>query len=254
MPPGSAVRRRSIRLVRDGPDGWGTQTRLRWGIPDALIAFVLGVVASVPAAVGLQAGEAMGAGRTFLGIVLQNAAIVLTCWVVSVMKGQRSLARDFGFPTRAELRIGVVTAWIAIGVVASVGVALLLRPIEELGNFEESAQDVARTLRHADGLSLVLLLVGIVVVAPVVEELLFRGLLLRALQRRFTTPAAVAVSAFVFAAVHLAGGRDAYAVVPGLFLLGLAAGVLAARSGNLTRSIALHMGFNLLSAVALVLS
>jgi hypothetical protein len=89
----------------------------------------------------------------------------------------------------------------------------------------------------------------------VVEELLFRGALLRALLRRTTPAGAIFVSAMVFALVHPLGDPEvgSVIVVPAILALGLVSGYLAVRSGNLSRSIMLHMGFNLLT-VALVLA
>lgn len=228
--------------------------RIRWGIPDAAIAWAVGFLAAVPALAGLEPGETVDAGRTAAAVVLQNAGIVAVLWMISRWKGQDSMVRDFGFPSAATVSVRRVGTWIAYGVLGSVAVNLILLPIQRLGDLDQSAQDVARTVRHARGPSLVALLVAVVVVAPLVEELLFRGVLLRGLQRRFTTPVAVVGSALVFAGLHVTGGSEAYAVVPGLFLLGIVSGVVAVRTGELTRSVLLHMGFNLLSAVLLVLS
>jgi membrane protease YdiL (CAAX protease family) len=59
----------------------------------------------------------------------------------------------------------------------------------------------------------------------------------------------------VFALVHPLGDPEvgSVIVVPAILALGLVSGYLAVRSGNLSRSIMLHMGFNLLT-VALVLA
>lgn len=234
------------------PFGDAGETRIRWGIPDAVVAWIAGLVVSIPASVGLAPGEPIGPVRTTAAVVLQNVGIVAALWLISRFKGQDSLVRDFGFPRADWFTPGVVAAWLALGVAGSIVVNLALLPIQRLGHLDQNAQDVARTVRHAHGPALAGLFLAIVVVAPLVEELLFRGVLLRALQRRFTTSVAIVGSALVFAAAHILGGADAYAVVPGLFLLGIASGVTAVRSGNLTRSVLLHAGFNLLSAVLLV--
>ena len=236
-----------------GPVAARPAVRLRWGIPDAFIAWAVGFAASFPAVIGLKAGASLGPGRTFLAVVLQNVGIVAALWLISVLKGQHSIVRDFGFPAAPSLRPTVVGVWVGAGVGGSVVVNLLLWPIERIGHLQETTQDVARTVTHARGLALVLLFVAIVLVAPIVEELLFRGVLLRSLQRRFSTPVAVFLSALAFGAAHIPGGGQAYALVPGLVLLGLVSGVLAARSGDLTRSICLHVGFNFLSWLFLVL-
>ena len=49
---------------------------------------------------------------------------------------------------------------------------------------------------------MVAVFVSVCVVAPIVEEILFRGLLFRALGRQFALPVAAALSAAVFAGLH----------------------------------------------------
>jgi membrane protease YdiL (CAAX protease family) len=119
--------------------------------------------------------------------------------------------------------------WLAVGVLLQVGSAGLVGLLEEVGGGLDQ-QEAARTLARSDGPELVLLVVGVVVVAPLAEELLFRGLLLRSLLRRTTAPAAVAISAGVFAVVHLLDPSAAPYLVP-LAIVGLVAGWLAVRSG-----------------------
>ena len=87
--------------------------------------------------------------------------------------------------------------------------------------------------------------------APVAEELLFRGLLLRALRRRVTVVVAVGVQAIVFALVHplLSPTLGDFAVVPALFALAVVSGVLAVRRGDISASIFLHVGFNLITVL-----
>ena len=92
--------------------------------------------------------------------------------------------------------------------------------------------------------------------APIFEELVFRGLLLRALLARMGPNWAIAVSALTFGSVHFLGGNalGTLAVLPALVGIGAISGVLAVRSGELSQSILLHMGFNLLAVAGALLS
>src|SRR6185295_13543668 len=63
--------------------------------------------------------------------------------------------------------------------------------------------------------------VGVVLIAPVAEELLFRGVLLRSLLRRVSPFTAVSVAAVVFAVVHVLGDLGTGYYVPAFLLLGL---------------------------------
>jgi membrane protease YdiL (CAAX protease family) len=97
-----------------------------------------------------------------------------------------------------------------------------------------------------------LLFPGVVLLAPIAEELLFRGALLRSLQRRTTTGMAVFVSALIFAVIHLVDPDTNY-YVPAFLLLGLVGGWRAVVTGDLTKSIFLHAGFNLVASLFIVL-
>ncbi len=94
---------------------------------------------------------------------------------------------------------------------------------------------------------------AVVVLAPVTEELLFRGTLLRSLLRKISPDAAVFVAAGAFGLVHILGDPSVGSLVafPAIVLLGVVSGYQAAKTGNLSRSILLHMGFNALSVVLL---
>lgn len=76
--------------------------------------------------------------------------------------------------------------------------------------------------------------------APVGEELVFRGLLLRACLRHVSFPVANGLQALLFAAMHYD-----LAAFPFLFAFGLGAGWVARRSGGLLAPMVMHGVFNL---------
>ncbi|ANH66961.1 CPBP family intramembrane glutamic endopeptidase [Mitsuaria sp. 7] len=77
------------------------------------------------------------------------------------------------------------------------------------------------------------------VVAPVVEELLFRGVLLRGFLKRYPRGLAIGYSALYFGVAHLNIYQFCLA-----FLLGLLLGLLYERGRSLMPCIALHAAFN----------
>ncbi|KAL1551022.1 membrane-embedded CAAX protease MroQ-like [Salvia divinorum] len=91
-------------------------------------------------------------------------------------------------------------------------------------------------------------LVGIVgVLAPILEETVFRGFFMVALTKWLPTPIAVLVSAAVFAGAHLTPGE-----FPQLFVLGTALGLTYAQTRNLLAPITIHAFWN--SGVILLLT
>jgi uncharacterized protein len=83
---------------------------------------------------------------------------------------------------------------------------------------------------------------AIAIAAPLVEELLFRGLLQNALAKHLPIWGAIILSSFLFSLVHL----QPYAI-PGLMSLGIAFGYLYHRTGSLRTNILLHMANNALA-------
>ena len=94
---------------------------------------------------------------------------------------------------------------------------------------------------------LALLVIG---VAPFVEELVFRGVLLSGLASRMRIGWAMLVSAIVFGCVHLPDFKFAWYPVPALVLLGLVLAWLRVRTRSLWPSITLHAANNFFAVLA----
>ena len=99
------------------------------------------------------------------------------------------------------------------------------------------------TLFHADGDGHddVWLWVGAIFIGPVVEECMFRGVLLRGLLTRYKPVTAVLLSSVLFGLIHV----RLHQVVPAT-LLGLLFGIVFLKSRSLIHTILLHMLSNTL--------
>lgn len=237
--------------------------RIRWGVPAALLAWIVGIVAAgiaasiVATAANVRSDRLSDDVGVLLGSVVgQSAGVIGTLAIVARTRGRGSLGADFGLVARLP-----GDSWLAAGrwLLAGVGLQLLSVPFLQLlvdvhGKVE--TQEVVQQFEKARGPSLVLFAIVVVTVAPLAEELLFRGALLRALLRRTTPAWAAFASAAAFAAVHPLASPTFGSViaVPALFALGLISAGLAIRTGNLSASILLHAGFNLLTAVSVLAS
>lgn len=103
-------------------------------------------------------------------------------------------------------------------------------------------------LTTGDPLALTCLALTAVVIAPLFEETLFRGVLLPVLARHWGAAAGVGVSALVFGLAHLSLGE----LTP-LTLLGLALGWLRLRHGRLGPCVLMHGLWNGLTFLNLIL-
>lgn len=240
------------------PRGLGGRERpRRWGLGDAAAGMAVGVVLSSTAAsiwLGATGSEELGLGGKELGQLALWVGLVGCVLWASRRKGSGSLAEDFGWRIRpVDLAIGVAVAVAAQLFLAQV-VARLLEPL--VGDPEVASRPVQELVDSAGGARFVGLLLFVAVGAPIVEELFFRGLLLRSLQRRVRNDTlAVVLSGALFAAPHIQAlpGGALVLVLLSLFLLGIALAALAARTGRLGPGIVAHSAFNAISLVTVLL-
>jgi len=228
-----------------------TRPSVRWGLGDVVWIWFAGLLVGAVAgtiAAGLR-GRSTGLDPDGLdlaiGLFAQNGAILAGLAVLSRTRGLGSMRRDFGLIVRVRdwpwMVAGVFIQFVAFGMV------LLLEQIAP----DLPEQQAAETVQHSQGPEIVLVVLGVALLAPLVEELLFRGLLLRSLLRRFSPVVSVLVSSVVFAGVHLLDPSTASLMAP-LLLLAVVSGIRAVRTGDLSQSILLHVGFNLVSAIFLL--
>jgi membrane protease YdiL (CAAX protease family) len=196
---------------------------------------------------GVIRDRALGDLLSYLVVWLPLLAAALTfCFLL----GSRSLGRDLGLRFRPlDLLWGLT-----LGLIARV-----MATVFEIAGYGQMVSGGALLDEPAHDLWWVFVVIlAPVVVSPVVEELFFRGLVLRAVSRavadngaarRWALGIAVVVSAVTFALIHLIGvGSPTAAVVIGLstLLFGLGAGALAAVTGRLGGAIVAHVVFNAL--------
>ena len=235
------------------PEPLTRPARIAWGLPDALLCWLAGYLGAILASFPLYASHGGTDIDTKLvfGIILpaQQLTVVLAVVYVTRLKGQKSLARDFGL----VIRLNDAKALI-VGAVLEVALTLALIPILQLDPDAQNQQLLSDLKEHRDAATVVLFVIGAVIFAPVVEELLFRGVLLRALLRRTEPVTAVFGSAIIFALVHYIGDPNTLPFLPALTGLGAVLAVVALRSGDLSTSIFIHAGFNLTTTILFLAS
>jgi membrane protease YdiL (CAAX protease family) len=114
-------------------------------------------------------------------------------------------------------------------------------------NLQTEASKPAEDLtKHAHGFGFFVFAVLLVVGAPVVEEIFYRGLLLRSLTRYLSPALAVVVCGVVFGAAHFN-----WVTLAGLAGFGIVLAFLANRYGRLGPNILAHSAFNLVAVIGL---
>jgi membrane protease YdiL (CAAX protease family) len=180
---------------------------------------------------------------TIWGLVLASLLMLVLLWFylrkadrVAVVKldrwSQISAAKTVGL---AALAIG---AGLAFNYVYS---TFVFPDVEMQATLNALIKAIPETLQNK-----VLLFITIAVIAPVLEEVLFRGLLQNSLANRMPTWAAILIASAIFGAAHL----DLTAFAP-LMAMGMAFGFLYHKTGSLRVNIAMHVVNN---AAAILLS
>lgn len=127
--------------------------------------------------------------------------------------------------------------------------AFVQLPLAEIGNLVQevwpvSFDELARRHRLMNPTTWwggVSVLLAFVLVAPITEELLFRGWLLQDLKEQYGTGRALVWSSLLFGFVHIEPAAVLYATLGGLVL-----GAVALRTKSTLASIAMHAGVNAL--------
>lgn len=239
-----------------GPsDGPSRTDAPRWGFPDVVIAFVFAQIASAVGFVVFAAvqGTPVGELTTESLSITEVAILQLPLWfgllgvpiVATRLRGRGPV-----------LDLGLRSTWRDIPTGLGIGLAsqLILVPLVTLPVFLLSDVDQARLEEpareltdKAQGAGVLVLVFVVVVAAPLAEEVFFRGLLQRTLQRHWSTVPAIGATSIVFGVSHFQ-----LLQFPALAAFGVVLSIVAHRTGRLGRNIWAHVGFNATTVIALL--
>ncbi len=222
--------------------------RSSWGLGDVgyglLIWFILNIAASMVAVGMATAGEGTPPAAILVALAASWLSFIGWPIVVARWRGNGPVI-DFGLRWRwSDLGWGVVYG------IASLIVAIVLAVLTQAvaGEFESSAGDMAKNFAH-NLVFLAILAVGAGLMAPIAEEIFFRGLTFSAFAKRRLPPlVAVVASAAVFAVIHLEPVRFLL-----LFGVGIVFGLARWHTGSTVTAIYAHMINNIPGAIAIAL-
>jgi len=224
---------------------WAT---LGWGAGAALVLVVsqtLGAIAYLAWAGGLNSGLPIPTENLESnGAMLSAAFLFSTPLVLAYFALAVRLARvPFGeymalhWPRWRDILIGI-GALIAVLVVAGIGATL---SGQEMPDF---MTDTFRTARDAGMLPLFFF--SFAVLAPVQEELFFRGFLYRGLSTSIGPWVTIVLTSIVWSLVHL---QYDWFFIGEIFVLGVVFGWLRMKSGSTILTMLLHGGMNTLAVL-----
>jgi hypothetical protein len=214
-----------------------------WTYADPIWVFLGGLAASFMAAIPL----ALRYGDS--GVPAQFGGMAFVIFVLWRSRDPRPLGEALG------LRIRMADSWaLVVGVALQIGAGVLLLALRELLPISDPPdQGITESLEVIEGAGVKLVALFVVVaLAPTVEEIMFRGMLLSRLLRSFGRHTAVVISAAAFAVSHVIGDPNSWFASIALLPVGMGLGYLALSCRSLSRAIWAHAGVNLLAAIGLL--
>lgn len=244
--------------VKRGLDGRPLATWRWWEVLGfTLLGFFLGSIAVVP--IVLVVGTtttpsgASGASELLQGIVVD--LILLGTLFVWLRSRHPTWWQIIGFPTRQrlakEIAIGAGLG-LVVRLIAGVASALFL-----IGLQHATDRTVDMPQQVSSGLSVTgfaLFAVYAVIVAPITEEFVFRGLLYRSVRDRWGVAWGAIASAVPFGLVHFIPGQpwpNVLALQLTMVVTGVGLALIYERRGTVVADMAGHAAFNLLAVVVL---
>ena len=228
---------------------------VRWGLSDVVVGLLVAQLTATLGGVLILLGTGH-AGKDGLDTAPLAVLFLLQLplwlgylgwtWFISRTKG-RGIRVDFGLHATARDAV--------IGLATGVGTQLVLVPLLYIPILrlwrDQDPGEVAQDLvdRASSPFDTVVLVVLVVVCAPIIEEIFYRGLVLRSIENKLGTGWAVGLSAVLFGAIHLQ-----LLQFPALALFGAVAALLTVRTRRLGPAIWAHVGFNATTVAVLLAS
>ena len=165
-------------------------------------------------------------------------------FLLAKLQHQQSFWKSLGRKKPTTMQ---VAGYLAGGGVLAVAVSLALSMRPDTQGFPLEKLFNSRTASFAIG-------AFAICVAPVVEELVFRGLLFAIIERAVGMRFAVVITAFLFAGLHIPEYWHAWNHLVMILVVGLVFSLARGITGSLAPSIILHIGYNSLMMAGLFFS
>ncbi len=229
-----------------------TPYSLPWSLPNAL--GILGLFVGVQISLGLliqvlSANTFQATPSLFSFFVIIVASHLITwvgVWWVSQRRHRQGYAY-LGLGTKPAFKTLIKA--ILLGLAAQILGVLLLQLFPPPPDLETPF----KRLMNSGALGIGMLTMMAVIMAPLLEEVLFRGLLQPALAR-WGAWIAIGISAVLFSALHAIQLQGYWPGLTSIFLVGMVLGWLRHRTGLLWASIACHAAYNGLAIVLLLIA
>lgn len=178
-----------------------------------------------------------------LGWLPAHLLTLALVWAIGTRLGKRSVKEVFGWSWSPNFGLWKSSA---------LALALFLVTLLLIGFFGGQRTDLDRILESSRAAAVSLAIIA-VATAPLVEEMIYRGLLYSAFQRVIGQWGAVAVVASMFAGLHVVQYWPNAGAISSITLLSVVLTVIRARTGRLLPCFVVHLVFNGIQSIIIVL-
>jgi len=226
--------------------------RAREGIFVAALGIITGLFLSalVAAIIRPHAGSLTDDQRNVLTLAvtaLIELSLGVWVWMWVRIRHRRGL-KALGFRFRpADVGAGLLAAFVGL-IAANIVTQIYISITQRITHHTYHQPKQLPSHLHGAG-QLSLAFVAVVVIAPIAEELFFRGFLYQALRKWLGASRGIVFSAAIFAMAHFSP-----VLIFAIFPLGVVLGFVFDRRGSVVASITTHMTYNLIGFIALVVS
>lgn len=220
-----------------------------WIVAGVAMSIVLGrVLAHV---LGEHVAHLASLGVIALYVPLYSG-LAATCLLVSRRFGSGRVSSDFGW----RFQLGDLLRGLLVWVVAGLAAGLATSPWHADRVVRRTSDLLHYSDTHAPIVATIVFVASALLAAPLLEELVFRGALLRSLTPRVGTRGAIVVQAVCFGAYHFAPefGRWNIPNMVATAMIGLVAGIAATRWRRLGPGMVAHALFNTIHVIVIFTS
>ena len=206
-----------------------------WGILGIMIGTLLFLVPALlfaPLLFGLDLGD-MSFGAQLLISTLMGTGI--PCWIVYRIRKKKTNIGSFNFTIENPRIIPLI---VLVAIPLNLGIAgPLIELVPMTDFFREMIREMVLEMASDQGL---LMVIALVIAAPILEELIFRGIMLDGLLRIYSPTKAVIVSSLLFGLIHLNPAQFVGGALVGGFM-----GWVYVHTRSVLATILIHASFNL---------
>jgi membrane protease YdiL (CAAX protease family) len=231
---------------------------LVWVVSVLLLLFVP-VIVALPYLIyrivtaGAPSAEALATDKTLIflsviGVLPTHLLTFVVTWMFISEGGRRPFWKAIGFEWPANIR-----PWIAglLSLLAAIMLLLLAWLVTNFWGGNKTQLDLLIESSMATRFATAFVAVA---TAPLVEELIYRGVLYPAIEKAAGVGVAIAAVSLLFAGVHVFQYMNNLAVITVITLLSFTLTIARAVTGKLLPSFVIHLVFNGIQSIILVLA